>query len=144
MANTGMSIEGVVGPMISGSFSLVAGDLMGTFIDHTMAVFEERTNIVSVLGFSSNGASMLRNGMSIFFQVGLISLGTHFVSNAFPWLTRDASAFTLYMMGLWSTSERLRKNLTSFNSVFTEPSEIRTSVISETEQGSVKIVPSAE
>jgi len=103
-------------PVITGSLSLVSGNLLGSSVDTLMGMLKERSSdLTAGLSLNESSKRILDDLISIVLHVGLIGLGTHFVSNAFPWLSEEPSAFTLWIVGMTMSSNNLRKNLRDFN-----------------------------
>jgi hypothetical protein len=89
----------------------VAGNLLGSSIDTLMGILRERANLTSGLPINESTKRILDDVIGIIFHVGLLGFGTHFVSNAFPWMSEQPSSFTLWIMGITMTSNNLKRNL---------------------------------
>ena len=102
-------------PVVRGSLSLLAGNLLGSSVDTLIRMLKDRANITEGLPLNSSTKAILDNLISIVLQVGALGLGTHFVSNAFPWMTEDPGSFTLWIIGISNTSNTLRQSIQSLN-----------------------------
>eukprot|EP00727_Mastigamoeba_balamuthi_P000693 m51a1_g10620 hypothetical protein (692) ;mRNA; f:59447-62102 len=80
-------------------------------IKKVATVIDERLRISDSL----KNIPLLDDVLSLLLHVGILSVGTHFCSNAMPWLVQDPSSFCLFMMGLYSTSPHLRVHLGRIN-----------------------------
>jgi len=111
-------------PVVRGSLSLLAGNLLGTSVDTIIRILNDRTNLTEGLGLNTSTKKVLDNLISVILQVGGLGIGTHFVSNAFPWMTEDPGAFTLWIIGISMTSNTLRQNIKTLNETlsFSPPS----------------------
>jgi hypothetical protein len=104
-------------PVIAGSLSLVAGNLLGASIDNLMTLLMERANLTKELPLTESTKRIADDIISIILHVGLLGLGTHFVSNAFPWMSEQPASFTLWIMGITMTSNNLKRSLRDLNNV---------------------------
>jgi len=106
-------------PIFAGSVSLISGNLLGSSVSRLVALMDARLDF----GLSGQTKKFVDLSLKLAFHVGLLSLGTHFMSNAFPFLTEDPSAFTLYGLGLIMTSTSLADTLNQWNGMLRAPQE---------------------
>lgn len=106
-----------VSPILYGSVSIVSGDLLGALVDRIIVMVGKRARIIDKLNLGDEATSLLDSCSSLFFQVGLIGIGTELISGGLPWMTENPAAFSLYLLGLWSTSSHLKRNLRVINSI---------------------------
>lgn len=115
-------------PIVTGSFAVIAGNVMGTLIDKSMEVFDERfkmTNVLSSIG--PEKASLLDSILGVFIHVGIIGIGCELLARATPWIFEDPAGFSLFMMTLWATSPHLEKHVKQVNTIlFTTKTETET------------------
>ena len=104
-------------PILAGTFAMLSGDLVGAFVDRLVGLVGERSSVIESLGLGSPTTTLLEAGLGVFFQVGLITAGTSMVTAAMPWVASDPASFSLFMIGLWSTSNHLRHNLDKLNAI---------------------------
>ena len=104
-----------VNPVFGGVLSLLAGNLLGSSVDGLIKVLNDRANLTAALPINASAKRILDNSISILFQVSALSLGTYFVSNAFPWLTSEPAAFTLWVIGITMSSDTLRDSVRALN-----------------------------
>ena len=105
-----------LGPVVDGTVAVVSGDLVGTVVDRVVSLIGDRTRFIETLRLGQSAATLLDSTIGILLQVGLLSAGTHLVTGALPWILEEPAAFSLYMVGLWSTSGHLKRNLKVLNS----------------------------
>lgn len=123
-------------PLLSGGFAVIAGNFVGAITDRVSSFIESRLRLVEALKLKDSQASMVDATVGIFFQVGMMSLATNLVTSGAPWITTDASAFTMYLFGLWATSPHLKNHLRILNTVlldekiYEEGKKIQKTVIS--------------
>ena len=102
-------------PVFGGVLALMAGNLLGSSVDGLIKVLEDRANLTSALPLNESTKKILDKTISILFQVSALSLGTYFVSSAFPWITSDPGAFTLWVLGIGMSSTTLKDNVLGLN-----------------------------
>ena len=107
-------------PIITGSLYLIAGHLLGSSLNILLGLLNERANLTAQLPLNESTKKIADNVISIVLHVGLLGLGTHFVYNAFPWMSEQPSAFTLWIMGITMSSENLRTSLNELNHLLVE------------------------
>jgi len=105
----------VFNPVFHGSLALLAGNLLGSSVDTLIKILKDRANLTETLDVKESTKKILDNSISILFHVGAIGLGTHFISTAFPWLTEETTAFTLWILGVTMSSDTLRQNIKDLN-----------------------------
>lgn len=114
-------------PIVASTFSIFSGAVTGTLADRLITLIHERKKLADLLGLSPTTGNLLDAALGIFLQVGMISLGTKFATTAMPFLTQDAASFTLFIMGVWTSSKTLTDNLRTVTSIIlTEPKEVET------------------
>jgi len=106
-------------PIITGSLSLVTGHILGSSVNKLMGLLNERANLTSALPLNESTKKITDDFISIIFHVGLLGFGTHFISNAFPWISEQPSAFTLWIMGITMSSQNLKRSLEDITNVKT-------------------------
>lgn len=102
-------------PAFSGALALMAGNFLGSSIDSLVKVLNDRANLTAGLPLNASTKRILDNSISILLQVTAVGLGTHFISNAFPWLTADPAAFTMWIIGVSMSSDTLRTSVRALN-----------------------------
>jgi transcriptional regulator GlxA family with amidase domain len=103
--------------------SLFAGNLVGSATNKVMEIIEDRMDVTSRLGLSLPSKTLLDNALHLVLHVGVLGLGTELVTNAMPWLTEDTASFSMWLIGLVSTSGRLKRNLFALNASLFLPVE---------------------
>ena len=106
-------------PVVSGSLSLLAGNLLGWSIDNLMSALTIRANLTAQLPLNASTKRVLDNGISVLLHVGLLGLGSQLVTNAMPWITEDPAALTLWIVGLSMHLTTLKESVSSLNNVLT-------------------------
>lgn len=105
-----------VTPILNGSISLITGNFLGAVGDRVVHTLNMRRQMIEKKAIH-NDISLLDTFVDIFFHVGILSFSTHMVSKALPYITEDPASFTLFLMGILSTSPNLSKNLKKANDI---------------------------
>lgn len=95
--------------IVSTSIALVSGNFLGAITDRVAASVSEH------LAGKFVKSSLIDSLAGIFLHVGLISVGTNVITSALPYISEDPSAFSMYLLGLWSSSPQLKRNLRVLN-----------------------------
>lgn len=104
-----------ISPILNGSLSLITGNFLGATGDRIIHTLNTRRQMVEKIAIGD--ASLIDLILDIFFHVGVISFTTHMVSKGLPFITEDPAAFTLFMLGVLTTSENLAANLKRLNNI---------------------------
>jgi hypothetical protein len=105
-------------PVLTGSFALLSGDLVGTLLDRVMRTFDERMKSVSVVSSLGNGlGNLVDTSLGIFLHVGIISLSSELLARSVPWMFSEPAGYTLYLLALSTTSPHLFEHLKKFNDI---------------------------
>jgi hypothetical protein len=98
-------------PVVQATLSLIAGNVLGSSVDTLVTTLDERLKLSGYIGESH----LVDSSLSLLMRVGILGLGTHFITNAFPWLAEDTTSFSLWIVGIVVTSGTLIKKLRDFN-----------------------------
>lgn len=114
-------------PLASGALALVAGDILGSLVDHVGNTIDSRIRAIPALHLADGtaSASLLDTGLALFVHSGLMIMATEFATSALPWMTEDTSSFVLFLFGLWATSPTLIERLKDLNRILLEESYSR-------------------
>ena len=107
-------------PILGGTLALITGNFIGSISDRVCAFLSTKDMVVSLTGghFQEGATFNLVDSLSsLFVQVGCIAAATEIATNAMPFMVTDSSAFTMYMMGIWSTAKGIKRNLRRINDI---------------------------
>lgn len=105
--------------IVENGLALIIGNFVGTISDRVITVVDTRIKLVEALKIdpTTGSGSLLDSLLGVFLHVGMLGIGTQFATSALPWITQDASSFTLFMLGVLSTSPHLVNHLKVINTV---------------------------
>lgn len=109
--------------IFSSCVSCLIGNLVGGLADKATRIIEMK-NLTSAGG---TGHMVTKDTWETFVetlvQVGLIAVVTDIAARGMPWLSTDPGSYSLYTMGLWSSSPTLVNNLSVLNEALSKPIE---------------------
>lgn len=105
-------MEGIA-TLLNSTFAVIAGNITGALANRMASLVSQRA--IKIPDFSPVSQSVLDEMVSLFLHIGFITMGTHVASSAIPAIMKDAPSFTLYMLGIWSSSPNMVSGLQRLN-----------------------------
>ena len=130
-------MEGI-SSLLNSTFAVIAGNVTGALANRMSALVAQRAPKLSEITQSSQ--SILDELLSLFLHIGFITMGTHVASSSIPAIMKDAPSFTLYMLGIWSSSPNLVSSLRRLNHMVLSSGEVVPVLVVESKE---KPVPSS-
>lgn len=97
-------------PVFGGMISVLSGSVVGDLADK-VANFLSTGDLLSKLVPDCSSSVFLDALVGMFVQIGVMSAGTELISNALPFMAQDTSAFSMFLLGMWSSSPHLKKRI---------------------------------
>ena len=105
--------------IMENALSLLVGNFVGTISDRVITIVDSRIKLIEALKMdpTTGTGSLLDSVLGVFLHVGMLGIGTQFATSALPWITQDASSYTLFMLGVMATSPHLTNHLRVINTI---------------------------
>lgn len=104
-----------VNSVFSGSVALLAGNFVGSITDRIADLINTRMYMIRHARLGEIPTSLIEAGISLVFQTGMMASGTNIVITGLPWITEDPGSLALYILGLLTTTNVLKKRLNEIN-----------------------------
>lgn len=107
-------------PIVTGSFAVITGDVMGLLVNRLMETVGDRMKLSTVLTtLGPDMGNALDAALNIFLHVGITSIGCEIVSRAMPWIFEEPAGYSLFLITFMINSPRLTENIQQFNKFLT-------------------------
>ena len=115
-------------PIFEGVVCSIVGNLVGDISNRVVRMVDQRLRTIESLKLDGSNASMMENVLAIFLHVAALSVSTEFVARALPWLTESTPAFSMFCLGLLSSTPDLQEHLVALNRLILREGEVPESV----------------